>query len=32
MWIAIVAVGIIMLVGLYACCVVAGDADDHFEK
>ena len=32
MWIAIMAIGAVALVGIYACCVVASDADDRAEQ
>ena len=32
MWIAILAIGAIALVGVWACCVVASDADDNITE
>jgi hypothetical protein len=32
MWIAILGVSAVALVGVYACCIVASDADDAMEK
>jgi hypothetical protein len=32
MWIAILGVSAVALVGVYACCVVASDADDITEE
>jgi len=32
MWIAILGVSAVALIGIWACCVVAGDADDSMEQ
>lgn len=32
MWIAILGVIGVALVGIWACCVMASDADDRFDK